>query len=98
MKKCPKCGSIFILMFDSDNDYCEDCLEWFPAVEDIEEEEEGIKSIEWYESQVQELKDIRKIYFKRYMDTENQDDAYFPDLIEEKLDELEKLRKKGTNQ
>jgi hypothetical protein len=32
MKICPKCGSDKIIMFDSDNDYCEKCKKWFPAV------------------------------------------------------------------
>ena len=33
MKECPKCGSNYVIMFDSNNDYCQTCKEWFPAVE-----------------------------------------------------------------
>ena len=35
MKTCPECGSHNVIMFDSDNDTCEVCNEWFPAVEDV---------------------------------------------------------------
>ena len=34
MKTCPKCGSHKVIIFDSDNDYCEKCKRWFPAVAD----------------------------------------------------------------
>jgi putative endonuclease len=30
-KTCPKCGSHKIEMFDSDNDICKKCGEWFPG-------------------------------------------------------------------
>jgi len=29
--RCPKCGGTDIIMFDSDNDICEECNEWFPG-------------------------------------------------------------------
>ena len=32
MKICPECGSHKVIMFDSDNDLCEKCGQWFPAV------------------------------------------------------------------
>ncbi len=35
MKKimiCPKCGSHNVIHFDADNDLCQTCREWFPAV------------------------------------------------------------------
>jgi hypothetical protein len=32
LKTCPKCGSHKIIYFDSDNDMCESCKEWFPAL------------------------------------------------------------------
>jgi len=35
MKLCPECGGTRVIMFDSDNDYCEKCKTWFPAVADI---------------------------------------------------------------
>ena len=35
MKTCPKCGSHDVTMFDADNDICQKCEEWFPAVADI---------------------------------------------------------------
>ena len=35
MKICPKCGSTKVIYFDSDNDMCESCKEWFPAVGEI---------------------------------------------------------------
>lgn len=31
VKKCPKCGSHKIVMFDSDNDLCNDCGYWDAA-------------------------------------------------------------------
>ena len=49
----------------------------------MKEETEQPKTIEWYEAQVKELRDIRKIYLELYGD--NGKDAYFPDLIKEKL-------------
>ncbi len=52
-------------------------------IEDKMEEQEQPKTIEWYEAQVKELRDIRKIYLELYGD--NGKDAYFPDLIKEKL-------------
>jgi hypothetical protein len=38
MKICPKCGSNKVIMFDADNDLCEKCQKWFPAVKDIKPE------------------------------------------------------------
>ncbi len=35
MKLCPECGSTRVIMFDSDNDLCEKCRKWFPAVGDV---------------------------------------------------------------
>jgi len=37
MKVCPECGSNNIIVFDSDNDLCEDCDKWFPMVAEVEE-------------------------------------------------------------
>ena len=34
MKICPKCGDNDVIIFDSDNDLCNGCGKWFPAVED----------------------------------------------------------------
>ena len=34
MKICPKCGDTDVIMFDADNDKCNDCGEWFPAIAD----------------------------------------------------------------
>ncbi len=31
-KVCPNCGSDKIIMFDSDNDSCQKCNSWFPAL------------------------------------------------------------------
>ena len=36
MKFCPKCGSNNVITFDSDNDICQDCKQWFPAVPDVD--------------------------------------------------------------
>ncbi len=36
-KICPECCSNKVIVFDSDNDMCEDCGKWFPAVEEQEE-------------------------------------------------------------
>lgn len=30
-KKCPKCGSIHVIVFDADNDICQKCRHWFPG-------------------------------------------------------------------
>jgi ribosomal protein S27AE len=30
-RECPYCGSNNIIMFDSDNDICEDCRRYFPG-------------------------------------------------------------------
>ena len=30
-KSCPHCNSFNVIMFDSDNDICEDCGSWFPG-------------------------------------------------------------------
>lgn len=35
MKTCPHCYSTKVILFDADNDLCQDCERWFPAVEDI---------------------------------------------------------------
>jgi len=32
MKRCPYCRDNKVILFDSDNDYCEKCERWFPAV------------------------------------------------------------------
>ena len=36
MKTCPECGSNNIRLFDSNNDQCVDCNNWFPAVANLE--------------------------------------------------------------
>ena len=79
-------------MFDSNNDLCEKCGKWFPAVEEIEPEKENSKTIEWYEAQVKELKDIRKAHYEILGDTANGNDAYFPDLVERVFKELKDLK------
>ena len=35
MKICPKCGSHKVIIFDADNDLCQDCGKWFPAVAEV---------------------------------------------------------------
>lgn len=35
MKICPKCGSKKVIIFDADNDLCQDCGKWFPAVQEV---------------------------------------------------------------
>jgi len=35
MKLCPECGSNKVIMFDSNNDMCEKCGKWFPAVAEV---------------------------------------------------------------
>ena len=52
---------------------------------EIASETESPKTKAWYEAQVKELMDIRKIYYKLYDGGEG--DAYFPDLVEKKLEE-----------
>ena len=37
MRICPRCGGVKVVMFDADNDYCEECKEWFSAVPDVEQ-------------------------------------------------------------
>jgi len=37
MKRCPKCKDNKVIMFDSDNDWCEKCKIWFPAVAEEED-------------------------------------------------------------
>ena len=32
MKICPECGSRKVIMFTADDDLCEKCGKWFPAV------------------------------------------------------------------
>lgn len=162
-KLCPKCGSNKVIMFDSDNDLCEKCGKWFPAIADIKchkkcktygekelrhhkdcfyypksfskrfdtlektlkdmyfactnkdgenphqfeekaikqykdlfpkktspnKDKEQPKTIAWYKAQVEELMAIKKAYFV-LCETDG-DDAYFPDLIEDKLKQLKKL-------
>lgn len=36
MKICPECGDTDVITFDADNDKCNSCGKWFPAVEDTE--------------------------------------------------------------
>ena len=36
MKLCPKCGSTDVIMFTADDDICQKCRAWFPAIADIE--------------------------------------------------------------
>lgn len=50
----------------------------------ISDEVEGEKTIEWYKAQSQELKDIRKAFYKICNDME-EGDAYFPDLVEKEF-------------
>jgi hypothetical protein len=57
----------------------------------MENETENPKTIEWYQSQVKELRDIRKFYYELFED--NGSDAYFPDLIKNKLQELKETLK-----
>lgn len=35
MKTCPYCKGHKVIMFDADNDLCQYCGKWFPAVEDV---------------------------------------------------------------
>ncbi len=35
MKICHKWGSDKVILFDSNNDYCEKCEQWFPAVAEV---------------------------------------------------------------
>ncbi len=37
MKRCPKCKDNKVITFDSDNDWCGECKEWFPAVAEEED-------------------------------------------------------------
>jgi hypothetical protein len=37
MKTCPHCGDTEVIIFDSNNDLCQGCKKWFPAVEDVPE-------------------------------------------------------------
>ena len=53
-------------------------------------EKEQPKTIEWYKAQVEELRDIRKAYLE--LCESNNSDAYFPDLIKEKLQELKDMK------
>lgn len=55
-------------------------------------EQEQPKTIAWYEAQTKELMDIRKAYYNLY--DNNGDDAYFPDLVEKKFQELKELKEK----
>lgn len=36
MKICPECGSNNVMIFDADNDICDSCKKWFPAVADMQ--------------------------------------------------------------
>lgn len=51
-------------------------------------EERNEITIEWYEAQVQELKDIRKIFWDKFGDMANGNDAYFPDLVKKQIEKL----------
>jgi len=35
MKRCPICQGTEVIVFDADNDFCQHCKKWFPAVADI---------------------------------------------------------------
>ena len=37
MKICPLCGDTDVIIFDSDNDLCNGCKKWFPAVAEVVE-------------------------------------------------------------
>lgn len=37
MKICPLCGDSNVVVFDSNNDLCNGCGKWFPAVAEVEE-------------------------------------------------------------
>lgn len=54
------------------------------------DEEEQPKTIEWYKAQVKELMAIRKTYYKLCEGPGG--DAYFPDLVEDKLKQLEEIK------
>jgi len=38
MKTCPLCDSHKIIIFDSDNDYCQKCKNYFPALADTKDD------------------------------------------------------------
>lgn len=54
-----------------------------------EKEQSPEPTIEWYKAQVEELKDIRGIFWEKFGDMTNGYDAYFPDLVSKKIEELE---------
>lgn len=56
------------------------------------ETEQG-KTPEWYEAQVKELLDIRKTAYEFWPDIDGGNDAYFPDLIKKKFEELKFVKK-----
>lgn len=53
-------------------------------------EQEQPKTAAWYEAQTKELMDIRKAYYDLCDDGGG--DAYFPDLVKEKFQELKELK------
>jgi len=63
----------------------------------MENEQEQPKTIEWYEAQVKELKDIRKAYYELcyLQDFYDKGDAYFPDLVKKEFQELKELKEKA---
>ena len=73
---------------DVDNPHMfeEEAIKEYKTLFPDEEEKENIKTPEWYEAQIKELKDIRRAHYELYGDDGS--DAYFPDLIKNKLQEL----------
>ncbi len=59
----------------------------------MKNETENPETPEWLRSQVKELRDIRKTYYELCEDDGK--DAYFPDLIKNKLQELKDIKEKG---
>ena len=53
-----------------------------------EEKEELVKTIDRYESKVQELTEIRKVVYDICGDLSQGCDAYFPDLVRKELKRL----------
>ncbi len=37
MKVCPECGGTKVIMFSPDDDLCQECGKWFPAVKEEKE-------------------------------------------------------------
>ena len=90
MKICPLCGKTKVIIFDSNNDWCNDCQKWFPAVKEITDKLTP-ETIQWYESQIQELSDIKKSFHIICGDITNKNDAYFPDLVHKELAKLKEI-------